>query len=835
MEPNIFSPKIQQINKDGIEGFLRGLAQSCLILVFGLLPFFFVPGIYTSLGFTKFYFVALGIFAAFALLSLSILRSGSIRIVTPLPLIFLWSFTIMAVASSLLSGDKQDSLFGNVLEVHTSGFLILMALVATAALAFTASKSAVTKLFSGLAIGALILQLFHITRLLFGPEFLSFGLFNTSTTSPIGSFNDLAIFSGLIILVSLIVLQQVSTHLLGKVISAFLILSSLVLMIIVNFNIVWLTVGFFSLLVLLYLVSKDTWLKKTDEDTVPVSKFVLGVVGAVCLVSVGFVISGDSIGGLVSRVTNISYLEIRPSNSATLDITKAVLSENALFGIGPNRFEDAWRQYKNPIINETAFWNTNFSAGSGYVPTLFATTGLAGGVMLILFLGSFIYLAYRTFFVVQIKDLGWYLVGTVSFASAIYLWFMSIIYVPGVVILLLAALMTGLSMAVYITAAPNTGVEIDVSTHKQYGALLIALVLVVIISSVLSIITVSKQYLASVSYANTVREFRAGADIKAVDDGLNKAQALFSQDLFVNEKAQLRLVDLAKLRSVEPENFDEQQYSNVLAEGIGLAEQAIRLDFTNPNNHLVLSRFYGLLDPVQFEGARERTDLAFSQAITLDPTNPIYSLEKAQYNIRLGDLAAARINLQEAIKLKGNYTDALFILSQLDIQEGNTDAAVAVTRSIISIEPNNPTRHFQLGVLLATTNNIPGAIQAFETAVSLDNNYANARYFLALSYLDSNRSEDALVQLRLVEESNPDNESVKDLISQVESGNYQKQENAFGVPVQNTQTISQDEDVTTATEAPDTDLVTPLNRSLPNNRQVPPASLPDIAEVETTD
>jgi tetratricopeptide (TPR) repeat protein len=839
MEPNIFSPKIQQINKDGLEGFLRSLSQSALILVFGLLPFFFVPGIYTSLGFTKFYFVALGIFAAFALLSLSILRSGSIRIVTPLALIFLWSFTLLAVASSLLSGDRQDSLFGNALEIHTSGFMVMMALVATAALAFSGSKSAITRLFSGLAVGALILQLFHVSRLIFGPEFLAFGLFTSSTSSPIGSFNDLAIFSGLIILVSLIVLQQVSTHVVGKVVSTFLILSSLLIMIVVNFGIVWLTVGFFSLLVLLYLVSKDTWLKKSDEETVPVSRFVLGMVGVICLVSAAFVISGDSLGGLVSRVTNISYLEIRPSTSATLDITKAVLSENALFGIGPNRFEDAWRQYKNPVINETVFWNTNFAAGNGYVPTLFATTGLAGGVMLILFLGSFIYLAYRTFFVVQIKDYGWYLVGTVSFASAIYLWFMAIVYVPGVVILLLAALMTGLSMAVYITATPNTGVQIDVSTHKQYGALLIAFVLVVIISSVLSIITVSKQYLAGVGYANTVRDFRAGADLQATDNGLSAAQALFAQDLFLNERAQLRLAELARLSSVEPASFDEQQYSNVLAEGIGLAEQAIRIDFTNPNNHLVLSRFYGLLDPTQFEGARERTDLAFSQAITLDPTNPSYNLEKAQYNIRLGDLTAARSNLQEAIRQKGNYTDALFLLSQLDIQEGNTESAIAVTRSIISIEPNNPTRYFQLGVLLATTNNLPVAIQAFEAAVSLDTNYANARYFLALAYLDSERTEDALSQLRIVEESNPDNETVKVLIEQVTSGTYQKEDKIFGVPVQNTQTVSQEDDITTATEVPDTDLVTPLNRSLPSNRQdspVPtPVEEPVVTEVETTE
>lgn len=838
MEPNIFSPKIKQINKDGLGMFLRGLAQTILVVVFGLLPIFFIPNIYTSLGFTKLYFVTLGLFAAFVLLSLSILRSGSIRVVTPLALVFLWSFAILAVASSLLSGDKQDSLFGNVFEIHTSGFLVVIALVATVSMAFSNSKSSITRLFSALGVGALLLQLFHISRLFFGPEFLAFGIFTQATSSPIGSFNDLAIFSGLIILITLLVLQQVSTHVLGKVFSAILVLSALVLLVVVNFSIVWLVVGFFSLLVLLYLVSKDTWLKKSDDDSVPVSRFVLGLVGTVCLVSAAFVISGDSLGAAVSKMVDINYLEIRPSVSATLDITKSALSENALFGVGPNRFEDAWRQYKNPVINETVFWNTNFAAGNGYVPTLFATTGLAGGITLVLFLASFLYLAYRTFFVVQIKDYGWYLVGTVSFASAIYLWFMTIVYVPGVVLLLLTALMTGLSMAVYISATPNSGVVIDVSKHKQYGALLIATVLIIIICSVLSIITISKQYLASVGYANTVRDFRNGSDLLAVDNGLKHSQDLFSQDLFVSERAQLRLSELSKLSSVEPAQFDEQLYSNVLAEGIGLAEQAIRLDSTNPNNHLLLSRFYELLDPTQFEGARQRTDLAFSQALTLDPTNPSYYVAMAQYNIRLGDLEAARSNLLEAIRMKGNYTDALFLLSQLDIQQGNTESAIAVTRSMISIEPNNPTRYFQLGVLLATTNNLPAAIQAFETAVSLDNNYANARYFLALTYLDSERTEDALTQLKLVQQTNPDNETVKTLIEQVESGSYKKQDKIFGVPVQSNQTVSQEDGVTTATEVPDTDLVTPLNRSSATNKASSSNDLPkeesSNTEVETT-
>ena len=512
-------------------------------------------------------------------------------------------------------------------------------------------------------------------------------------------------------------------------------------------------------------------------------------------------------------LTNISYLEVRPSVSATLDITKASLSENALFGIGPNRFEDAWREYKNPVINQTIFWNTNFSAGSGYIPTLFTTTGLAGGILILLFLGAFIYLGYKTLFVTKITDQGWYLVGCVSFLSALYLWLMAIVYVPGVTILLFTALMTGISFAVYLTVKENTGVLIDVMSSRQHGLLLIGAVLVIIISSTLSVIGVSKHFVSSVLYADTVRAFQISGDLLAADAGLVRAAELNPQDLLLAERAQVRLAELSNLRNVAEDSFDEQRYAAVLAEGIGLAEQAVTLDSTNPSNYILLTNFYGLLDPAQFEGVRERNESLFARARELDSTNPSYLIAMAQYKAQIGDLEAARKHLEDAVTLKGNYTDALFLLSQLDIQEGNTEAAIAGTRSIISLEPNNPTRYFQLGVLLATANNLEGATAAFEQAVALDTNYANARYFLGLTYLDLEREEDALVQLKLVQETNPDNQIVSALIAQVESGAYVRPEANFEVPVENAEGVSQEEDVTTATKRPDTDLVTPLNQT----------------------
>jgi tetratricopeptide (TPR) repeat protein len=126
--------------------------------------------------------------------------------------------------------------------------------------------------------------------------------------------------------------------------------------------------------------------------------------------------------------------------------------------------------------------------------------------------------------------------------------------------------------------------------------------------------------------------------------------------------------------------------------------------------------------------------------------------------------------------------------------------------------------------LYATVDKLEAATQALETAVSLDNNYANARYFLAIAYLDSGRNDDALIQLNIVLENNADNEDLKSLIEQVNTGVYKKDSRpVVDVSVNGADTVSQNEDITTTTKVPKTNLVSPLNRSIDKQNNSTPA------------
>jgi len=821
MKPNFFLPRLQQEKNDELSLFFRSAALTILVLVLGLLPIIFIPGVLTTLGFTKVYLVTLGVFASIILIILSVLRRGTVSLLFPPALILFWLYALLFIAAGVLSGDRPDSLTGNGMEIHTAGFVFVLALVMTVSLFLGSAKVAVVRLFTVLGISTVLLQFYHLLRLVFGPELLSFGsLFVSPTATPIGSLNDLAIFFGLVLLVTIILLQQATTSMVEKWISVIVVINSLILLAVINFYLVWLVVGFISLLSALYFIVKDTWLKSSTTETMPITRFAISLIGLISIVSGAFVFSGDYLGGVVNKISNINYIEVRPSLTSTIDVARAVYSNNAFFGVGPNRFEDAWRAHKDPVINQTIFWNTNFYSGSGYVPTLFITTGLAGGLLFLIFLSTFLYLSYRSLFISEARDNSWFLIGLISYASAVYLWFMAIVYVPGTTILLLAAVLTGITLAATLKMRQQNGLIIDVTSSKRHGIVLLAAVLLISVLLTYLLIGISKQYVASIVYADSVQQFKTGADYRTTDDGLLQAQTLNPQDLYVAERAQLRLTEISRISRLQFDGDDlqskeaNQQYFNQLvSEGIALAQLAIAIDGTNPDNQVLLTNFYSLLNPAEFKDITERTEELLARARELDPQNPIYLLLLSQHKARVNQLDETRRLLLDAVVMKNDYTDALYLLSQLDIQEGNIESALALTRSIISIEPNNPTRYFQLGLLLAADQQLNLASKAFESAIKLGGTYANARYFLALTYLDLGREEDALIELRQVLETNEGNELVSDLILQIKSGDYVRPENNAGIPVSNEQSFSQDGDVTTTNEFPDTDIVTPLNRA----------------------
>lgn len=806
-----FSPRLQT-GADIIERWLLLVSQYLLCGTLLAAPFLFLAPAPIAVGFTKSFVLTIGTLLTLIIFSLFLLRAGMVRLVGLVVLLPLWGMVLVSVVSALLSGDRFDALIGDNFSIHTVGFLALLALVTTATAIVLDSKSVITKFFVGFCGAAMLVEFWHVARFFFGADFLSFGIFTSPTSSLLGSFNDVALFAGLVVILGLVALLQLPLRGLSLGVVAALMVFSLSILAVVNFFLVWLVVGFFSLLSLLYALTRDRLLSTTVASGVSLSRPVIIVLGVVCGVSALFVVAGTYLGGILSDKVGVQYIEVRPSLTTTIDIAGATYkSEGALLGIGPNRFEDAWRLHKNPAINETVFWSTAFTAGSGYIPTLFVTTGVLGGVVMLLFLASVMYIGYRTLVFSASGDPFWYFVGTVSLTGAVYVWGMSVVYVPGVTLLIIGASLTGVLLVAHSQLALGGVVSLSFSDSRPRVFVLIGMVMLLIAVSVGAMFVLSKQYVAHVISA---RAIAAGADEAQLDQVLDRASLLSGSDTYLAERVSLRLATLNRLLSNPSPTADDQRLFRDAAEtALRLSGMMIAWDSTNPTNHALLGSTYGILALAGVENAMNMSSASLNAARAVDPQNPEYALIDAQIAARSGNTEKARTALADALSKKPNYVDALFLLSQVEVGAGNTDVAVTAARSIVSIESQNPARHFQLGSLLFSTKDYDGAYLALTNAISLDQNFANARYLLALTYLQKGDRDSALKELRTVQTTNSENSELATLIGKIESGEVSMPELGINAPVNETSVSVDDSGVATSETSPDTDLLVPVNRT----------------------
>jgi tetratricopeptide (TPR) repeat protein len=803
---------------DRVAAALRTYAQNILTVIFGLLPLIFIPTAAAPFEYTKVFAVALGAFLALILWGLSILRAGAVRLSFSYALGALWLVALAALVSGLLSGDRTDALVGDLFSIHSTVFVALLALVPSVWMLLRAGKGAIMRMYTLLGASTIILVLFHVIRIIFGANALSFGLFTSNVATPVGSWNDLGLFLGLVIILSLVALEQLSLTKVGKIFFGFVTLGGLFMLAIINFFTVWIILGLASLVMIVFTLGRDPGSTQLPLMNADPSKArgtqSLWQSLVVFLVAVLFVVGGSTLGGWISNATGISYVEVRPSFGATMDVARAVYHENAFLGAGTNRFADVWRMYKDDSINSTVFWNTDFNAGSGYISTFFVTTGVLGGCLWLLFLITYAVTGIRRLLSPSPNgDRMWYFIALSSFLSAVYVWGISVVYVPGATILLLGALCTGISLHAFNVLSMKEGRMISVVGNRRGRFVLTLAVVLLIITSVGLLYLFGRHYSAVYSFNASVAEMQAGGDIAAQEGKVAAAFELFSSDIFARRVAEYQLAKMNSLVALEnPTEADQQQFNDAVSLGINAAQIAIQNDPGEPANWSLLGNIYGVLASVNVEGAYDKALETLNHEQELNPKNPLPYLELAIVEARAGKTDAAREHINKAIEIKPNFVDAFFLLSQLEIANGNTDAAIQSTQATITLEPDNPARYYQLGVLARAKGDTQLAITALEHAVALDENFANARYHLALAYDEAGRSADAKAQLEAVLKLNPGNEDVTNMIDVLD-----QEGSLASLRAQAAQTVSEQEPVTAedgtvhTTGGGDSSLVTPVN------------------------
>lgn len=760
---------------------LESIALYFIVGVMFLLPIFFIPSLSIPFSFTKSLLIFVSVLSAFFLFLISRLKQGEIALPKNSVALAAWALPAAYLISAIFSGNSGVSYLGQGFEIDTFGFITIMVLMLSLVPLLLKTKGSVFKIHIAIVLSLVILALFQGLRLIFGTDFLSFGIFTTSTANLLGKWNDLGIFFGLTTILSLITLEGLPLNKLSRLILYIILAISLLFLSVVNFFPVWITAGLFALGMFVYNFSKRKFKLGADEKENIQSRLrekgtmITSLI--ILIISIVFIIWGSTVSGYTSSFFNVSQIEARPSWQSTIDITKKTYDDNLLFGSGPNTFVNQWTLYKPQSINNTLFWNIDFNSGVGFVPTSFATTGILGGVAWIAFFIFFIYSGFKNLIVSAVEDRASYYLSLSLFLGSIYLWVFTIIYIPNVVIVTLAFLLTGMYIASlrHIGGSSSVDTEIQFSSNPRLGFIAVLILTILLLVSAVSLYIVGRQYYSAVLFQKALISANVEGNLDEAQINIRKAISLGKNDRYYRLAAEINLARINVLIRDTDQPIEErrERFQTFLAEAISNVQNAISINGKNYQNWSMLGKVYGAVVPLGVEGAYESAKHSYDEALSLSPNNPLIFLTLARLELARdpNNIDGAKEFINKSLEKKNNYTEAIFLLSQLQIQAGNIESAIKSVEAATVLEPNNPVFFFQLGLLQSNAGDNEKAIAALERAVELNAQYSNARYFLGLSYFRVGRVSEAIGQFTIVSDLNPDNEDVKTILNNLQAGN----------------------------------------------------------------
>lgn len=650
-----------------------------LFLVLVLLPVFFLPFTNFPVETSKGLLLVAGLTISLVFWIIARFIDGKIVFPKSWLLLSMLGVVVTVLLSALLSSNPQVSMFGTMFDIGSfwfifSGFILML----MSSVVFNTPQKAKIVLLGVILSSAVILvfQSFH----LFLPAISSFGILTEKTSNVLGSWNALGIFSGFASLTFLFVVEFFPISRLVKLMLQVFIGLSILLAAAINFPLVWMLLGISSLIIFVYKTSINYRTSEGDEDRkqFPMVSF------AVMIISLLFFTSGQFIGNVIPNRLQISNTEVSPSFISTLSVTKDVLKQDPVFGLGPNRFGQAWSMYKPASINNSQFWDISFESGFGLFPTLFSTVGGLGILAWIIFFVLFLLIGVKSVFSGLKSGVNWEMMA--FFVLSLYLYVSLFFYFPGSVIFLLSLAFTGVFIGL---AASNSGKEISMSfldDHRKSFFSILALV-VILASSFVGAFKYIERF-ASITYFG---ESLKAETIALSESYIGRALSLHSNDLYLRTYSQIYLVKLGSIANKGAELSEEDKASLQASfdQAINGAQMAV---VYNPSNYLNLQSLgsvYQAVGSIGVEDAYTRAFEAYQSASTLNPLSPGLKLSMGNVMLLDGKKQEAKDYANQALTLKPDYIDALITLSQIASSEGKTAEAISYAKTALSFAPNN--------------------------------------------------------------------------------------------------------------------------------------------------
>jgi len=492
-------------------------------------------------------------------------------------------------------------------------------------------------------------------------------------------------------------------------------------------------------------------------------------------------------------------VEVGLSRSASTDVLKGTWKNHFLLGPGLSTYDLAYLKSKPAEINLTNFWSVKFNEASSRFFTLATTTGFLGALAFIFLIGAVVYNIFSSFVKIfgRNEEGAFALIGIT--AVWIYLSIALFFYPSNMAMDFLWWLVTG-ALVVLISLVFHKKEELISETSSPRVSLILSFIFVLIIVGFISLIFLEGQkYVAAAAYNKALTRDAQGGKVEDLVASLSRVvnldpgRDLYHRNLSValfamlNEKVtQKGIANLSE--------DDRAQISSLYFAAEDQARTAINLNLQNPDNLVQLAQLNQNVIGSR-DGAEDVARQNYMEALKYDPINPSIFYQIGQIYLAMADLetaknppqaaagkpaqlsdkakeyiASAKQNFEKATQVKSNYLPAQFMIAVSMDRLGELKQAISQLEDSQKMNPQDIGITFQLGVYYYRDGQYDKARAELEQTVKLAENYSNARYFLGLVYDKQNDKQKALEQFQKVSDLNPDNQDVKKIIANLQSG-----------------------------------------------------------------
>lgn len=764
-------------SENSLQSAKSNLAESAsfyvLLATIFLTPLSFLPSLYAPLDVVKTTLISFGVLVSLLILVIGLMKKKTLVFPKGTIVYATLAIVVSLVISTLLSANPAKSFFGQGFELNTASTLFLMFVLSfLVAKLVHKNQDRVFSVYAAIFVSFIVLVVFHIIRIFSGEDSLTLGILSSLNTTILGRWYDLGIFAGFIGLVSFFGIKFLTLGKGLKFLLYFILVICGLILLIVNFSLVWWSIAVITLTLGIFefksRTGTGTGLKKFFSR-IAISSLVIFVVAVLC--------AWNQVGirSAITEPIKLNFIDLVLPWQMTLDVTSGTIKESPLFGAGPNRFANQFLKFKPQELNPSPLWAAEFTSGFGTLPSFVTTQGIVGFLTWVIFF--IIFIRYGSIILKRNTDPLKRFFITSSFLGSAFLWLLHLLYVPSSSIQFLAFIMTGL----FFASLANEGLfiwrSVDpsvVSKTKKYTTIINIIIIIVL---VLWLGSYFKSTMSISYFQSGIKELNIVGSADNAEIKFNKALSWKTSDVYYQALSQVNLVKISNIiQQVQASGVTQadpkivEQISALVTQAIDYTTKAITLDPSNYYNHLAQARVLETATTMRIPNAYENAKISYTNAIAMNPFNPGLYLNLVRLEVSQNKLVEAQQLIGRALTLKPNYTEAIFLLSQIQVSNGQIKDAIISAQVATQINTSEPLLFFQLGLLHYNDKNYTEAVKALSKAVELNTQYANARYFLGLSHSRLGKNAEAIAQFEELTKTNPDNQEVRLILENLKEG-----------------------------------------------------------------